>query len=150
MKLLPEGNVSLDGMHFVFKRYVNAESAIQLVALIPELQTIFAFDLVFGPNEHVFTVTSHFENWITILEGFNRLPGYGRILSGHGEPTDHSAIDATIAYLRKGKDVYASTSHPTEYASTMKAYFRNRRHPEWIDLSSTLLFGVVDAYATDV
>jgi glyoxylase-like metal-dependent hydrolase (beta-lactamase superfamily II) len=147
---LPEGNVSLDGMHFVFKRYVNAESAIQLVALIPELQTIFAFDLVFGPNEHVFTVTSHFENWITILEGFNRLPGYGRILSGHGEPTDHSAIDATIAYLRKGKDVYASTSHPTEYASTMKAYFPNRRHPEWIDLSATLLFGVVDAYATDV
>ena len=31
----------------------------------------------------------------------------------------------------------------------MKAAFPDRRHPEWIELSAELLYGVVDAYVTD-
>jgi glyoxylase-like metal-dependent hydrolase (beta-lactamase superfamily II) len=144
--ILSEGEITLDGVRTEFTRFVEAESALQLVALMPDLQTLLAFDLVFAPNEHVFTVTSHFESWIGILQGLNRLTGYNRILSGHGEPTDRSAIDATIAYLREGKEVHASTRDPAEYASRMKAIFHDRRHPEWIDLSASLLYSVVDAY----
>jgi len=29
----------------------------------PEQQTFLGFDLVFAPDEHVFTVTAHFNNW---------------------------------------------------------------------------------------
>jgi glyoxylase-like metal-dependent hydrolase (beta-lactamase superfamily II) len=149
-RILPEGEVTLDGVRIEFTRFIDAESALQLVALMPDLQTLLAFDLIFAPNEHVFTVTSHFENWITVLEGLNRLSGYNRILSGHGEPTDRSAINATIAYLREGRHVHASTTDPAEYASRMKAIFHDRQHPEWIDLSASLLYSVVDAYdATD-
>ena len=55
-------------MRFDFKRFVEAESALQLVALMPDQQTLLAFDLVFGPKEHVFTVTADFEDWIAILD----------------------------------------------------------------------------------
>ena len=95
----------------------------QLVAVMPDQQTLLAFDLAFAPNEHVFTVTPHFDNWIKILDGLNTLPTYDVVLSGHGEPTDRSAIDATIAYLRKGREMYAGTSDPEVYASRMKAAF---------------------------
>jgi len=27
-----------------------------------------AFDLVFSPNEHAFTVVDHFDHWMTVLE----------------------------------------------------------------------------------
>src|SRR5262245_20670012 len=147
--MLPEGAASIDNIRFEFKRFIDAESALQLVALMPEQQTMLGFDLVFGPNDHVFTVTAHFENWIAILEGVNALPGYSRIVSGHGEPTVHSAIDATIAYLQKAKVAHTATSDPMEYASKLKAIFRNRHNPAWVDISASLLYEVVDAYVTD-
>jgi glyoxylase-like metal-dependent hydrolase (beta-lactamase superfamily II) len=147
--MLPEGAASIDGIRFEFKRFIDAESALQLVALMPEQQTMLGFDLVFGPNDHVFTVTAHFENWIAILEGLIALPGYNRILSGHGEPTVPFAINATIAYLRKAKEVHAATNDPLEYASRMKAIFHDRRNPGWVDISGSLLYEVVTAYVTD-
>jgi len=48
-------------------------------SFMPEQQTLFGFDLVFAPDEHVFTVTAHFNNWNRILWS-NELPGYSRIL----------------------------------------------------------------------
>lgn len=148
-KVLPEGPETIDGVRYEFKRFVDAESALQLVALMPDQQTMLGFDLVFAPDQHVFTVAPYFDNWIAILKSLDALPGYPCVLSGHGEPTDHSAIAATIAYLRKGKEVYFSTQDPNEYAIRMKAAYSERRHPGWIELSATLLYGVVDAYVTD-
>src|SRR5262245_4482769 len=72
--MLPEGAASIDNIRFEFKRFIDAESALQLVALMPEQQTMLGFDLMFGPNDHVFTVTAHFENWIAILESLISLP----------------------------------------------------------------------------
>jgi hypothetical protein len=146
---LPEGDSWIDGVRFEFKRFIDAESALQLVALMPDQQTLLGFDLVFGPNDHVFTVTAHFGNWIAILEGLNARPGCSRILSGHGEPTVHSAINATIAYLQKAREAHAATSDPMDYASRMKATFHNRQNPGWVDISASLLYEVVDAYVTD-
>ena len=69
-------------------------------------------------------------------------------MSGHGEPTVHSAINATIAYLQKAKEAYSATSDAMEYASRMKAIFCNRQNPAWVDISASLLYEVVDAYVT--
>jgi len=146
---LPEGDAWIDGVRFEFKRFIDAESALQLVALMPDQQTLLGFDLIFGPDDHVFTVMAHFDNWIAILEGLNALPGYSRILSGHGEPTVHSAIGATIVYLRKAREVHAATGNPAEYASRLKAIFHNRQNAGWVDISASLLYEVVDAYVTD-
>src|SRR5262245_618215 len=37
--MLPEGEASIDGVRFEFKRFIDAESALQLVALMPDQQT---------------------------------------------------------------------------------------------------------------
>ena len=41
---------------------------------MPEQQTFLGFDLVFAPDEHVFTVTAHFNNWNGILWIAQRTP----------------------------------------------------------------------------
>lgn len=146
--VLPEGTENIDGVPFEFRRLVDAESALQLVAIMPEQRSLLAFDLAFGPNEHVFTVTPHFDNWMQILEGLSALPTYDHVFSGHGAPTGRLALDATIAYLQKGKATYAMSREPHEYASRMKAAFPQRQHPGWIDIAASLLYSVVDAYDT--
>jgi len=144
--VLPEGTETIDGVRLEFLRFVDAESALQLVTIVPDQRTLLAFDLAFAPNEHVFTVTGHFDNWMQILDGLKALQTFDWILSGHGEPTDRSALDATIAYLKKGKEAYAVSKEAGIYASRMKAAFPERQHPGWIDISASLLYSVVDAY----
>lgn len=117
--VLPEGTEVIDGVQFEFLRFVDAESALQLVTIMPDQRTLLAFDLAFAPNVHVFTVTPHFDNWIQVLEGLRALPTYDFVLSGHGEPTDCSALDATIEYLHKGRETHAASKEPHAYASRM-------------------------------
>jgi hypothetical protein len=81
-----------------------------------------------------------------ILDELRALPVYDVIFSGHAEPTDRSALDATIAYLKKGKATHATSKESHEYASRMKVAFPQRHHPGWIDISASLLYSVVDAY----
>ena len=148
-RTLTEGSEFIDGIPFEFRRYLDAESALQLVALLPAQRTLLAFDLAFAPDQHVFTVTPHFDNWIAIMRELGALSGYDLVLSGHGEPTDWSAIDATIQYLERGKAVYAGARNALEYASRMKSVFPDRNHPGWIDIAASLLYNVVDAYVTE-
>lgn len=108
---------------------------------------MLAFDLVFAPHEHVFTVTRHFDNWMRILGELKARPTYDLVISGHGEPTDRSALDAMITYLQAGKAAHAVSKEANDYASRMKAAFPQRRHPGWIDIAS-LLYSGVDAYDT--
>jgi glyoxylase-like metal-dependent hydrolase (beta-lactamase superfamily II) len=116
---------------------------------MPDQRCLLAFDLAFAPDVHVFTVTSHFDNWMRTLEELKTASTFELILSGHGEPTGRSALDATIAYLRTGKEAYSSSKEPDVYASRMKAAFSQRQHANWIEISASLLYGVIDAYNTE-
>lgn len=147
--ILPEGTEEIDGVRFDFLRFLDAESALQLVTIMPDQRCLFAFDLAFASNVHVFTVTSHFDNWIRILEELKTISTFELVLSGHGEPTDRSALDGTLAYLRTGKEMYAASKKPDIYASKMKAAFPHRQHANWIEISASLLYGVIDAYETE-
>src|SRR5882672_873563 len=52
---ISEGPQRIDGVTYDFKRFVDAESDLQLAALLPEQKVLMAFDLVFSPNQHAFT-----------------------------------------------------------------------------------------------
>jgi glyoxylase-like metal-dependent hydrolase (beta-lactamase superfamily II) len=144
---LAEGSLLIDGIAFDFLRFVDAESDIQLVALMPDQRVILVFDLTFAADEHVFTVAPNFDNWIQILTGLCARRGYDCIISGHGVPTDQTALSGTVDYLVAGKAAYATATAPQDYADQMKATYPHRKHPAWIDLSATLLCEVVDVYA---
>jgi hypothetical protein len=72
-KTITEGLQRIDGITYDFKRFVDAESDLQLAALLPEQKVLMAFDLVFLPNQHAFTVVDHFDHqhadWVDFSAG---------------------------------------------------------------------------------
>src|ERR1700686_2831651 len=80
---ITEGLQRIDGITYDFKRFVDAESDLQLAALLPKQKVLMAFDLVFSPNEHAFTVVDHFDHWLIVLEQLKALQDYDTITIGH-------------------------------------------------------------------
>jgi hypothetical protein len=95
-EIIAEGVQRIDGITYDFRRFVDAESDLQFAALLPEQKVLMAFDLVFSPNEHAFTVVDHFDHWMIVLDQLNALQGYDTITIGHDTPVHRSAIDSTI------------------------------------------------------
>ena len=83
---ITEGLQRIDGVTYDFKRFVDAESDLQLAALLPEQKVLMAFDLVFSPNQHAFTGANHFDHWMIVLELLKALQGYDTIIIGHDTP----------------------------------------------------------------
>ena len=135
-----EGLQRIDGITYDFKRFVDAESDLQLAALLPEQKVLMAFDLVFSPNEHAFTVVDHFDHWMIILEQLKALQGYDTITIGHDTPVHRSAIDSTITYVRRAKEIHAASADAKTYGESLKAAFPGLQHTEWVDLSARLLY----------
>src|SRR5207244_10393188 len=79
---ITEGLQRIDGVTYDFKRFVDAEADLQLAALLPEQKVLMAFDLVFSPNEHAFTVVDHSDHWIIFLESLRSFHGYVTITIG--------------------------------------------------------------------
>ena len=63
---ITEGPQRIDGVTYDFKRFVDAESDLQLAALLPEQKVLMAFDLVFSANQHAFTGANHFDHWMIV------------------------------------------------------------------------------------
>src|SRR5258707_121277 len=137
---ITEGLQRIDGVTYDFKRFVAAESDLQLVALLPEQKVLMAFDLVFSPNEHAFTVVDHFEHWMIVLESLKALEGYDTITIGHDTPVQRSAIDSTITYVKRAKEIHAASADAKTYSESLKAAFPGRQQAGWVDFSATLLY----------
>jgi glyoxylase-like metal-dependent hydrolase (beta-lactamase superfamily II) len=139
-EIIAEGVQRIDGITYDFKRLVDAESDLQLAALLPEQKVLMAFDLVFSPNEHVFTGADHFDHWVIVLERLKALQGYDTITIGHDTPVHRSAIDSTISYVKRAKEIHAASADAKTYSETLKATFPDLQHVEWVDLSAKLLY----------
>ena len=137
---ITEGLQRIDGITYDFKRFVDAESDLQLAALLPEQKVLMAFDLVFSPNEHAFTVVDHFDHWMIILESLKALQGYDTITIGHDTPVHRSAIDSTMTYVKRAKEIHAASSDAKTYSENLKAAFPDRQQAGWVDFSARLLY----------
>jgi len=137
---ITEGLQRIDGITYDFKRFDDAESDLQLAALLPEQKVLMAFDLVFSPNEHAFTLVDHFDHWVIILESLKALQGYDTITIGHDTPVHRSAIDSTMTYVKRAKAIHAASADAKTYSESLKAAFPDLQHAEWVDLSAKLLY----------
>jgi metal-dependent hydrolase (beta-lactamase superfamily II) len=137
---ITEGVQRIDGIAYDFKRFVDAESDLQLAALLPEQKVLMAFDLVFSSNEHVFTGVDHFDHWMIVLEALKALQGYDTITIGHDTPVHRSAIDSTIAYVKRAKEIHAASADAKTYGESLKAAFPDRQLAGIVDLSAKLLY----------
>ncbi len=137
---LTVGQQTIAGVPFEFRELLDIESEVQLLALMPDQQVMLAFDLVFAPRDHAFTVVPHFDHWISVLDTLKGIEGYDTILIGHDLLTDRSGFDATMAYVRKARECYAKAPDGTSYAEALKAAFPDRLQPGWVDFSGRVLF----------
>lgn len=139
-EIIAEGVQWIDGITYDFRRFVDAESDFQLAALLPEQNVLMAFDLVFSPNEHAFTVVDHFDHWMIVLEQLKALQNYDTITIGHDTPVHRAAIDSTITYIKRAKEIHAVSADAKTYGDSLKAAFPDRQHAEWVDFSANLLY----------
>jgi hypothetical protein len=139
-EIIAEGVQRIDGITYDFRRFVDAESDLQLAALLPEQKVLMAFDLVFSSNEHAFTVVDHFDHWMIVLDQLNVLQGYDTITIGHDTPVHRSAIDSTITYIKRAKEIHAASADAKTYSEGLKAAFPDRQLASMVDFSARLLY----------
>jgi glyoxylase-like metal-dependent hydrolase (beta-lactamase superfamily II) len=137
---ITEGPQRIDGITYDFKRFVDAESDLQLAALLPEQKVLMAFDLVFSPNQHVFTGANHFDHWMLVLESLKALQGYDTIIIGHDKPVDRAAIDSTMTYVKRAKEIHAASADAKTYSENLKAAFPELQQAGFVDLSASYLY----------
>jgi len=137
---ITEGLQRIDGVTYDFKRFIDAESDLQLAALLPEQKVLMAFDLVYSPKQHAFTGGNHFDQWIIILETLKALQGYDTIIIGHDTPVDRSAIDSTMAYVRRAEAIHSVSTDAKTYSESLKTAFPDLQLAGFVDLSASYLF----------
>src|SRR6476660_5846671 len=137
---ITEGPQRIDGVTYDFKRFVDAESDLQLAALLPEQKVLMAFDLVFSPNQHAFTGANHFDHWMIVLESLKALQGYDTIIIGHDTPVSRSAIDSTMTYVKRAKEIHAASADAKTYSENLKAAFPDLQQAGFVDLSASYLY----------
>ena len=140
-RILEEGVQEIDGVVYDFKKFEDGESEVQLTALLPRHKLLMAFDLVFSSTVHAFTVAPFFDHWIGILGSLKAMEGYETIMVGHYWPVDRSAIDSTIAYLSRAKEVHSTSPDARTYSERIKATFPERQQQGWVDYSTDFLYG---------
>jgi hypothetical protein len=79
-----------------------------------------AFDLVFSPNEHAFTVVDHFDHWMIVLDQLKALQDDDTITIGHDTPVHRSAIDSTISYVKCAREIHAASADAKIYSESLK------------------------------
>ena len=139
-EIITEGLQRIDGITYDFKRFVDGESDLQLAALLPDQKVLMAFDLVFSPNQHAFTGANHFDHWMIVLESLKALQGYDTIIIGHDTPVDRSAIDSTMAYVKRAKEIHAASADAKTYSENLKAAFPDLQEASFVDLSASYLY----------
>jgi glyoxylase-like metal-dependent hydrolase (beta-lactamase superfamily II) len=137
---ISEGPQRIDGVIYDFKRFVDGESDLQLAALLPDQKVLMAFDLVFSPNQHAFTGANHFDHWMIVLETLKALQGYDTIIIGHDTPVSRSAIDSTMNYVKRAKEIQAASADAKTHSENLKAAFPDRQQAGFVDLSASYLY----------
>jgi glyoxylase-like metal-dependent hydrolase (beta-lactamase superfamily II) len=137
---ITEGPQRIDAVTYDFRRFVDGESDLQLAALLPEQKVLMAFDLVFSPNQHAFTGANHFDRWMIVLESLKALRGYDTIIIGHDTPVDRSAIDSTMTYVKRAKEIHAASADAKSYSEKLKAAFPYLHEAGFVDLSASYLY----------
>ena len=122
-EIIIQGLQRIDGVTYDFKRFVDAELDLQLADLLPEQKVLMAFDLVFSANQHAFTGANYFDHWLIVLESLKALQGYDTIIIGHDTPVDRSAIDSTMTYVKRAKEIHAASADAKTYSEKPKSRF---------------------------
>jgi glyoxylase-like metal-dependent hydrolase (beta-lactamase superfamily II) len=136
------------GLDFVFEKVLDGEADVQLLVKLPELKALVVQDLIYnnthhfiGQNRVAAEALPTFDGWIdTMRRVKSENPSAELLLVGHGAPTGPAAIDETIAYLAKAKEMFQKAKDGAELKRLMEAAFPNLDGIRYIDISSGYLY----------
>jgi hypothetical protein len=60
--------------------------------------------------------------------------------SGHDRPVDRSAIDSTMTYVKRAKEIHAASADAKTYSENLKAAFPDLQQAAFVDLSASYLY----------
>jgi len=136
------------GLDFVFEKVLDGEADVQVVVKLPEIKTLIVQDLVYnnlhhfiGQNRPASEALPTFDGWIDTMRRLKaENPGVELLLVGHGAPTSPAAIDETIAYLGKAKEMFQKAKDGSELKRFMEAAYPNLDGIRYIDISSGYMY----------
>jgi len=144
---LPESE-KLIGLDFIYEKVVDGEADVQLLIKVPELKALIVQDLVFNNSHHFIgqnrlaaDALPTFDGWIGTMRRIkSENPNTELVLVGHGAPTSPAAIDETIAYLVKAKEMLQKAKDGAELKQLMEAAFPGLDGIRYIDISSGYMY----------
>jgi glyoxylase-like metal-dependent hydrolase (beta-lactamase superfamily II) len=136
------------GLDFIYERVLDGEADVQLVVKIPEIKTLVVQDLVYnnmhhfiGQNRLAADALPAFDGWIAAMRRLRRENADAELLLvGHGLATSPRAIDETIAYLTKAKEVFPRAKNGDELRQLMEAAFPGLDGIRYINISAGYLY----------
>jgi glyoxylase-like metal-dependent hydrolase (beta-lactamase superfamily II) len=142
------GSEKIIGLDFVFEKVVNGEADVQLLIKLPELKVLIVQDLIYnnahhfiGQNRLATEALPTFDGWIAAMRRMkSESPNAELLLVGHGAPTSAAAIDETITYLIKAKEMFQKAKDGAELKQLMEAAFPNLDGIRYIDISSGYMY----------
>lgn len=145
---LHEGDEKIIGLQFVFEKVLDAEADVQLLIKLPELKTLIVQDLSYnnqhhfiGQNRFAADALPTFDAWANDLRKIkSENPGIELVLVGHGAPTGPTAIDESIAYLGKAKEIFQKAKDGDDLYKMMEAAFPGLDGIRYIDISSRYMY----------
>lgn len=125
-KVVTPGETVVDGLRIRIMKIANAEDVSMLAFDLPDEKVLIAQDLVYN-KVHLFVGqrsmdgTQCFDGWIAALETFKK-GGYEIVIPGHGVPTDSSVFDENIAYLKRMREIVATSTSENFVQRTLDAF----------------------------
>jgi hypothetical protein len=68
------------------------------------------------------------------------LQDYDTITIGHDTPVHRFAIDSTITYVKRAREIHAASADAKAYSESLKAAFPDRQLASMVDFSASLLY----------
>ena len=75
-----------------------------------------------------------------VLESLKAFQGYDMIIIGHDTPVGRAAIDSTMTYVKRAKEIHAASADAKTYSESLKAAFPDLRQAAFVDLSASYLY----------
>ncbi len=142
--IIEEGDIEIDGITFSINKAIDMEDNAMMIIGIPHVNILLAQDLIYNQTYmYVATKTQDgqlcIDNWIKYIEDYKK-KDYTIIIPGHGEFSDASLFDSTIAYLKDAKKIIASSKTSEEFVKQFKDKYPDYRIPLMLEMSAFMLY----------
>ncbi len=137
---LDPGPATIDGVDYVFERFLAAEHAEQLAIRLPSLDVTIAQDLVYTKVHPIITDRTAIQSWSAHVDALLGAGDTSLVLAGHGPPTDADGLAFIKTYLAAAQTLLDGGADAPTFKSKIMAEFPDLEGEAFVDFSLFFLF----------